>query len=318
MRVNLIFGFLGSGKTTRVRHLLARRSSEKTAVIVNEFGEVGIDGEILRGKAVDLVELNAGCLCCTLKGSLLNAVEELREKAGVERIIVEATGLAQPSELTETLADPSLSERVDVGPLVTVVDAAKFPKLYAMLGEFYEAQIESADILVLNKVDLVAASELDRVRDEIRQINPTADLLFAERGEVDAEYLLVDRASAVVAAHGEMAGQHGAHAHPHDHDHAGHDPHEHAPAESFVLTAPAGARRADVERFFAGLSDAVWRAKGFMHVDGEPCLVQYAMGQLEITPASVRAHENVVFIGQNIDRAALERRWTQSSSAAHA
>jgi G3E family GTPase len=304
-----------------VRHCSPRTDrQEKTASIVNEFGEVGVDGEnpARNGQSISS-SCNAGCLCCTLKGSLLTRWRELRAKAGrVERIIVEATGLAQPSELTETLADPSLSERVDVGPLVTVVDAAKFPKLYAMLGEFYEAQIESADILVLNKVDLVASTELDRVRDEIRQINPTADLLFAERGEVDPEYLLVDRASAVVAAHGEMAGQHGANAHPHDHDHAGHDPHEHAPAESFVLTAPAGARRADVERFFAGLSDAVWRAKGFMRVDGEPCLVQYAMGQLEITAAAERTHENVVFIGQDIDRAALERQWMQTSSAAHA
>src|SRR5512139_2784794 len=120
MRVNLIFGFLGSGKTTLVRHLLATRPAEKTAVIVNEFGEVGVDGEILRGKDVDIVELNSGCLCCTLKGSLM-------------------TGVAQPGELTETLTDATMKTAIDIGPLVTVVDAARFPKLSAMLGEFYEA-----------------------------------------------------------------------------------------------------------------------------------------------------------------------------------
>jgi len=155
VRVNLLFGFLGSGKTTLVRHLLAERGKDvKTAVIVNEFGEVGVDGDILRGSNVDMVELNSGCLCCTLKGSLMLAVEELRSKANVERVIVESTGVAQPGELTETLADASMKLKVDIGPLVTVVDAAKFPRLVNMLGEFYVAQIENADIVIINKMDL--------------------------------------------------------------------------------------------------------------------------------------------------------------------
>lgn len=317
MRVNLIFGFLGSGKTTLVRHLLATRPAEKTAVIVNEFGEVGVDGEILRGKDVDIVELNSGCLCCTLKGSLMMAVEELRAKAGVERIIVEATGVAQPGELTETLTDATMKTAIDIGPLVTVVDAARFPKLSAMLGEFYEAQIENADILVLNKVDLVDAALLEQVRDDIRAINPAADIIFAERADVDPAYLLdrdVEGLLARTAAAGDAgraaAPGHDSHHHHHDGDgdgHHDHGPHAGAPAESFVLTAPEHAERARVESFFRSLPDAVWRAKGFMHVDGEPCLVQYATGQLEITPAPARANENIVFIGRRIDRQAIAR-----------
>ena len=162
MQINLLFGFLGSGKTTLAKHLLAERGRDvKTAVIVNEFGEVGVDGDILRGNNVDVVELNSGCLCCTLRGSLMMAVEELREKAGVERVIVEATGVAQPSELVESLADSSLAGQFDVGPLVTVVDAAKFPKLLSMLGDFYLDQVESADLVIVNKIDLVSAGRAD-------------------------------------------------------------------------------------------------------------------------------------------------------------
>ena len=175
MRVNLLFGFLGSGKTTLVRRLLAERGrTVKTAVIVNEFGEVGVDGDILRGNNVDIVELNSGCLCCTLRGSLMLAVEELRTKAHVERVIVEATGVAQPGELTDTLTDSSLKLRLDIGPLVTVVDAAKFQKLITMLGEFYVAQIENADIIVVNKADLVDPLQLEEVGREIRDINDHA------------------------------------------------------------------------------------------------------------------------------------------------
>ena len=109
MRVNLLFGFLGSGKTTLARNLLSTDSrGRKMAVIVNEFGEVGIDGAILEGRkdgeAIDMVELTSGCLCCTLKGSLLTAVEELRRKADVDQVVIEATGVAEPEEMVETFS----------------------------------------------------------------------------------------------------------------------------------------------------------------------------------------------------------------------
>ena len=137
MRLNLLFGFLGSGKTTLARRLLEERAGDvPMAVIVNEFGDVSIDGQILEGRAIDMVELTSGCVCCTLKGSLLNAIEELEERAGVEQIVVEATGVAQPSDMLDTLDDPTLKTSLDVGPLVTVVDASKFAKIRTMLGEF--------------------------------------------------------------------------------------------------------------------------------------------------------------------------------------
>lgn len=117
MRVNLICGFLGSGKTTLVRRILAERAGrERLAVIVNEFGQVGIDGAILQGQAVDMIELTAGCLCCTLRGSLVGAVEELRDRMGSERIVVESTGVAQPDEMVQALADPRSRRRSRWGP----------------------------------------------------------------------------------------------------------------------------------------------------------------------------------------------------------
>ena len=308
MRLNLLFGFLGSGKTTLARRILTERSGgEKMAVIVNEFGDVGIDGAILEGRNVDMVELTSGCLCCTLKGSLLNAVEELRDKSGVRRIVIEATGVAQPEELIETFADPKLRDRYDIGPVVTVVDAPKYPKLTQVLGEFYTEQLKNADVLVLNKVDLASAGELEAVRAEIAGINPKAEVLFAERCELDIPRLLDGPSSGVVAAYRGV--QAGGHDHAHDHDHAndhGHDDHRHAPAQSFVLDATGSATRAAVEAFFSRLPENVWRAKGFMEIDGRPSLIQHAMGRLEITPAEARTVRNMVFIGPDLDRAAIE------------
>ncbi|MSO93559.1 MAG: GTP-binding protein [Rhodospirillales bacterium] len=309
MRLNLLFGFLGSGKTTLARRILTERpGGEKMAVIVNEFGDVGIDGAILEGRNIDIVELTSGCLCCTLKGSMLNAVEELREKSGVRRVIIEATGVAQPEELIETFADPKLRDRYDIGPVVTVVDAPKYPKLTQVLGEFYTEQLRNADVLVLNKVDLASAAELEAVRAEIAAINPKAEVLLAERCELDIPRLLDGPSSRVVAAY---RGAHGDGGHDHDpsHDH-GHahadDDHRHAPAQSFVLDSSGSAARAAVEAFFNRLPENVWRAKGFMQIDGQPSLVQHAMGRVEITPAEARKVRNIVFIGPGMDRAAIE------------
>jgi len=314
MRVNLLFGFLGSGKTTLAKHLLAQRDRDmKTAVIVNEFGEVGVDGDILRGDNVDVVELNSGCLCCTLRGSLMLAVEELRSKAKVERVIVEATGVAQPAELLDTLADSSLEQGLEVGPLVTVVDAFKFPKLVEMLGDFYVDQIENADIVLVNKIDLVSPEQLREATRQIRELNPDADLIFAEQGRVRPDELFEKRSAGVVerliaeGGHGEPAhpGHDHGHAYPHDHDHD-HDPHAEAPVQSFVVRGSGNATRTGIERFFSSLPDSVWRAKGFVHVDGRPSLVQYSLGQLEVTPAGDAQAEAIVFIGNGMDRAAVE------------
>jgi G3E family GTPase len=339
MRVNLLFGFLGSGKTTLARHLLAHRDPDmKTAVIVNEFGEVGVDGEILKGSNVDVVELNSGCLCCTLRGSLMMAVEELREKSAVERVIVEATGVAQPEELLETLADRSMKGGLEIGPLVTVVDIAKFPKLVAMLGDFYLDQIENADVIVANKIDLVSPEQLEAAARELRELNPDADLVFAEQGHVAPRVLfdrnlpgVVDKAREELAAalaegiegasrlrhdHGHDPHGHDHHDHDHDHGHAHqHDPHASAPPQSFVVIGSGNARRGALERFFASLPDSVWRAKGFAQVDGEPCLIQYSLGQLEFTPARGPASEAMVFIGQRMDRPSIEARYALAGRA---
>lgn len=324
MQVNLLFGFLGSGKTTLAKHLLAERAPDvKTAVIVNEFGEVGIDGDILRGDNVDVVELNSGCLCCTLRGSLMLAVDELREKAGVERVIVEATGVAQPAELLDTLADSSLESGLDIGPLVTVVDVFKFPKLVSMLGDFYADQIESADIVLLNKIDLVTPAQLEDATRQIRSLNPRADLIYAEQGRVRPQELFERRSEGLIermvaeGGHGGAPHGHEHHGHDHarhDHDHGG-DPHADAPVQSFVVRGSGNATRAGIDRFFGALPDNVWRAKGFVHVDGKPSLVQYSLGQLEVTPARAAPAEAIVFIGNGMDRAAIESGFAQARRA---
>ena len=325
LRINLLFGFLGSGKTTLVRRILGERSGERPmAVIVNEFGEVGVDGDIIAGDSVNLVELTSGCLCCTLRGSLMNAVEELREKAAVEQIVVEATGVASPGDMLEDLNDSKIAHELAVGPLVTVVDAPKFTRLQQMLGEFYEEQVENADVLVLNKIDLATQGELDEAKAAVREINPDAVLLFAEQGDTDLALLLDGPESELLAqmkaeadgpahhdhehghAHGHPDDEDGGHVHAHDgggHHHG----HAHAPAESFVMDAAGDYSREGLADAFASMPADVWRVKGFLTVDGEPSLLQFTMGQLEIGAAPARERPYLVVIGEDPDRPTVER-----------
>ena len=344
LRINLLFGFLGSGKTTLVRRILGERGGRRPmAVIVNEFGEVGVDGDVIAGDNVNLVELTSGCLCCTLRGSLMSAVEELREKAGVEQIVVEATGVASPGDMLEDLNDSQIAHELAVGPLVTVVDAPKFTRLQQMLGEFYEEQVENADVLVLNKIDLATPDELDDARAAVREINPDAVLLFTEQGDTDLALLLDGPESELLAQmkaeaaghhqdhrHGDDSGHGNAHSHGDAHHHHGdahhhsdayhhHDDthshggahghahgHAHAPAESFVMDAAGEFSREELSGAFASMPDNVWRSKGFLTVDGEPSMLQFTMGQLEITGAPERERPYLVVIGHDLDRGAVE------------
>ncbi len=302
MRVNPILGFLGSGKTTLVRRILAERAAtEPTAVIVNEFGDVGIDGDIIGGEAVDIMQLTSGCLCCTLKGSLILALDELRRKTETVRTVIEATGIAQPGELADTFGDAALAGGIDLGPFITVVDAPKFAMLRHGLGPFYEDQVAYADVILLNKTDLASAAEVEATRREVAGLSPTASILLTEQCDLDLDMIL-DGAASVVATAG---GGHGA-GHDHDNDHA-HDHAAHPHFDSFVLDAGAGADRASLQSFFADLPETVYRAKGFMRIDGAPSLVQFSNGQLDITLAEERENASMVFIGRGLDRAAIER-----------
>lgn len=284
MRVHVICGFLGSGKTTLLQRILTERGSrEPLAVIVNEFGEVGVDGAILAGRNVDMIELTAGCLCCTLKGSLVSALEELRDKKGIERVVIEATGVAQPAELEEVLQDPALVGSVSVGPMVTVVDAAKFGALRRVLGPFYSAQMSRADVLLLNKTDLVTPEQLAHVRREVEALNPRATVVPTRRCDAGLDVVLegTNRGSGPSALEQGLA-----------------SPAPAASFVSFVVPAEFEAEREKVETFFAGLPAEIVRAKGFMRIDGQPCTVQFAAGQLELTPADPPRSLSLVFISR--------------------
>ncbi len=304
-RVDMLFGFLGSGKTTLAARILNEYGAKRRlALIVNEFGDVGVDGEILKGNSIDVVQLSTGCLCCTLKGSLEAAVLELDANSDVDHIIIEATGVAEPELVMSSFAAEEFTDRFEVGPMVTVVDAPKFLKIRTMLGPFYEAQVEKSDYVILNKLDMGDVDLFKQVQSEVEQLNPDAVIRFAERCDVDLNEVL-DGPPSMALQNWEADEHEHSHDHDHDHDHHdhAHDHHHalHAPADSFVLDVPDNVDRDALIELYAKAPDSLWRSKGFVRIKGKDHLVQVAMGSVEITPTDPRDRHYLVFIGDGIE-----------------
>src|SRR5256885_91235 len=183
--VTLVTGPLGSGKTTLLRHILVTRPG-KIAIVMNEFGEIAIDTRVIKGKNVRIAELGGGCVCCSLLGEFEAAVNEIIEKVAPSMIIVETTGLAEPEALVFNIQEALPQCRLD--GVVSVIDAdmlVRFPEL----GHTTRLQIEGADILLLNKIDLVDAKQIESLETKLCEINPTAVIIRSERCRIDLELL---------------------------------------------------------------------------------------------------------------------------------
>lgn len=189
--VTVLTGFLGAGKTTLLNRILREQHGRRYAVIVNEYGELGIDGGLVMGAQDEVIELNNGCVCCKVRGDLIRVVSGLiKRQGGFDGILIELSGLADPAPVVQTFfIDDVIRQRTRLDSLICVADAAH---LQARLADSREAaeQLAQADIVLLNKSDLVDVDGLGSVREQIRAINPTAELLHSVRCDVPLAMLL--------------------------------------------------------------------------------------------------------------------------------
>ena len=189
--VTVVSGFLGAGETTLVDYVLTHNTGANIGVIVNEFGEVGIDGDLIVADDKALVEIRNGCICCTVRTDLVAGVKLLLERRdlNLDRLIIETSGLADPAPVLQTfLADTELLPRVELESVVTLVDAAHFQR--QMDDNIAREQIAFADLIVLNKVDLLAPGELAPLERDLRAINPVAAIIRTRNSEVAIDALL--------------------------------------------------------------------------------------------------------------------------------
>jgi G3E family GTPase len=236
--VTVLTGYLGAGKTTLLNRILSEPHGQKFAVIVNEFGEIGIDNDLVVGADEEVFEMNNGCICCTVRGDLVRIIDGLmRRKGKFDAIIVETTGLADPAPVAQTFfMDENVGRRTKLDAVVTVADAMW---LKDRLKDAPEAknQIAFADVILINKADLVKPEELADVEARIRGINPYAKLHTTERCQIplaevlgrnafDLDRILEIEPQFLEAEHHEHGHDRG-HDHHHDHDHGDHHHHDH-------------------------------------------------------------------------------------------
>jgi G3E family GTPase len=289
---HLISGFLGSGKTTLLQRLLDHclTSGLKPAIMMNEYGEVNIDGELLRGQGYTVREMTNGCICCTIGGTLGLAIQEVAAlKPDV--IFIEATGLADPVELIDQATKEEVLPLVRLASLIAVLDPVNFAHFAEAVHSGIRQQTELADFILINKRDLTDAETLNTLVSQIRHLNPRAEIFLTERGIMDYDRILnaageISRPSASLRP--TLA---------HDHFH------------TLTVLCQTPLVRERFAHLMHSLPANVWRAKGFVRFTDSPeqWMFQYVAGDfaMEWVDLLPEPPEHVVFIGKGFDREAL-------------
>ncbi|KAE9614451.1 hypothetical protein Lal_00012272 [Lupinus albus] len=328
----IITGFLGSGKTTLLNHILTSQHGKRIAVIENEFGEVDIDGSLVASHSSvseDIIMVNNGCLCCTVRGDLVKMLLELvrKKRDNFDHIVIETTGLAKPAPVIETFcSDELVSKYVKLDGVVTLVDCKHAMqhlnevKPRFVVNEAVE-QVAYADRIIMNKIDLVTESELEILTKKIKHINGMAQIKQAKFGSVDMDFVLgvggydLERIESEVecsssASHQDDCGhEHKGHHHDHVHDSA-------VSSVSIVAEGTIDLDEVDdwLERVIGEKGEDLYRMKGVLSVDGsnQPYVFQGVHSMLDGSlgktwePQEKRINK-LVFIGRNLDEVALRK-----------
>ncbi|HAM72660.1 MAG TPA: cobalamin biosynthesis protein CobW [Verrucomicrobiales bacterium] len=331
--VTVLTGFLGAGKTTLLNQILTQNHGRRIAVIENEFGEIGIDNELVVDADEEIFEMNNGCICCTVRGDLIRILANLaRRREKFDYVLVETTGLADPGPVAQTFfVDEEVRASYRLDGIITVVDA-KHAWLHLDDSRECQEQIAFADRILINKTDLVGPGDLDRLERRIRSMNRVAAVHRVERGAFDVNQLLNLKAfnldsrlevdpDFLGSTHDHDHDHHHDHDHPHTHDHD----HDHGPAHGHTHDASVtsvgiselrpldGAKVNDwMSRLLKEKGQDIFRMKGILNVEGSTrrFVFQGVHMQFEGKPDRLwnegEARKSaLVFIGRNLDRGSL-------------
>jgi len=337
--VTIISGFLGSGKTTLLNHILKNQVGIKTAVLVNEFGEIGIDNDLIIEGSEDMIELNNGCICCSINGELLNTVSKVLERSEkIDYLIVETTGLADPLPVAMTFAAGDLREKVRLDSIITVIDGENFDFEINNTSVAY-SQILYGDILLLNKCDLVNEEKLKKVEKFINKIKKEPRILRSTNSEVGLQAIISvglfetdtfkydkDKEDLEDNSHDHSSHSHDHSSHSHDHsshshDHSSHS-HDHASHSDNLINNIEGFTSVSYETFepFSlrkfqyfldnQISQNVFRAKGILwFVESERKHIFHLSGKrfsLDDYEWENEKSNKIVLIGKDLDHQTIK------------
>lgn len=292
----LFAGFLGSGKTTLLKNVLQWSGNlSRTVVLVNELGKVGIDGQLLAGEnKVPVVELANGCICCTMRHDLVKSIREIQAAYQPERILIEATGVADPAEVLETFRRCHLPVEAEHCRIITVVNAELWENR-DLFGPLFANQVKAADLVLCNKIDLIEEPRLDTLLQEIQELAPRAAVVSTHYCQVAPQTLW--RLAPGLKAEAIPMGME---------PRLDVDPVVASdPFTTFAFINCVPFRRACFERFIGALPTRLYRVKGFARLDAGYVLLDYSHGRVAWTTMAGDGPTRLTFIGQGVDREAL-------------
>ena len=340
-KIDIFSGFLGAGKTTLIRKLISEGyKNEKLVLIENEFGEIAVDGGFLKDAGVEITEMNSGCICCTLVGDFTEALKKVMGEYKPDRILIEPSGVGKLSDVAKAVAGV---EGAEIGAKVTVVDAGKCRMYIRNFGEFFNDQVQHADVIVLSRTDTASDGKVVTASALLSQLNPNATVITTPWSELSGEQIVqvmerIDSLSSTMQEmehfhehhhhheHGEHCGcghDHHGHDHEHDHEHhhehgehcgCGHD-HDHHADEVFTswgVETPKKFTEEQLREILAKLEDTnrlgtILRAKGFVDAaDGEWIYFDYVPGEVDIRRGGAAVTGRLCVIGSKINEQAIK------------
>lgn len=303
--VTIVTGFLGAGKTSLLNHLLMAPHGIRLAVLVNDFGAINIDADLISNQEGSVISLENGCICCSLSDGLLAAaIQVLRQPIPPDHILIETSGVSDPIEVANTFADPELQPYAPLDGIITLVDAELGPQLTGSEGELARRQVAAADVVLLNKFDLIEQAEQETARKWVAEISPTARILETVRARAPVELLMNLQGATVLLDNNPL----------NDVERASTEAAPSFDTEAFEIDVPISL--AKLQAALAAMPRTIFRAKGFLFVSDRPenkIILQSTGRRAELTVGEPWGNQvpmnRLVFIGSKggIDRAAIER-----------
>lgn len=310
-KIDIISGFLGAGKTTLMKKLLASKSpSEKTVIIENEFGSVGIDGRLLKETGISVREINSGCICCTLAGDFSTALKDVIRKYEPDRVMIEPSGVGKLSEIRNSCRHVLLRQDCEPGLCITVVDATKYAIYEKNFAEFFLDQIQNAKTVIMSRTQTAPAEKLEKAVRGIRNHNPDANIITTPWDRLSAEKIisvaekkstkLIEESPDQAVCDDDCHG-HGHHDHEHRHD-------EEEAFEAWSLETPKVFQDGKINEALRKISQygTVLRAKGIVPLQsGKWIQFDYVPGEHSQTETDPDYTGRLCVIGRNLDRTGL-------------
>ncbi len=279
--VTILAGFLGAGKTTLLNHILTNANGMRMAVIVNDFGSINVDAELVKSESDNMISLENGCVCCNLaEGLVVSVMRLLALEQRPDHIVVETSGISEPKEVALNFEDPELQQHAPLNAIITTIDAKNVLTLEKQMAELAEQQIQVADIVLVNKVDLVEPEELAKVKQWCQVQAPFAKLVEIEFGKVDLPILFEVPERLQVSSHNREHG--GEHHHCHD-DHCDHVNHQ---FETFSFETDRPLSLQALYPLLQQFSIDAYRMKGILNLDDRPdhrCIFQCTGQRAQVT-----------------------------------